>query len=128
MLILCLYYCVHLLVRVQFITQPNNLTVCPGDVAVFTCEVDTHGSDIVAARWQILQQGLGFVFLPFHVNMTNHMQEDKLTSRLMVTNITSDDNGTTYRYYIARHVFSYSAQLIVAGTYVCTACIIYTSA
>ena len=116
-----MFYSVYLLVRVKFITQPSNLTVCSGDFAVFTCEVDIDGSDITAARWEILSQDNGFVFvsnLPFRNNMTNHMHEDTLTSRLTITNITSDDNGTTYRCRITDQVTSYTAQLIVAGMYV----------
>jgi len=111
---------VYLLVGVQFITQPSNLTICLGDVAVFTCEVDTNGIEITVAQWQVLQQDLGFVSVsniipPFQINITNYIHEDTLTSRLMIANITSDYNGTTYRCYITPHVVSYTAQLIVAG-------------
>ena len=117
-----MYYCLYLLVTVEFITHPSNLTVCSGGVAVFTCEVNRNGFPITAAVWQIFRQNHSFVSvsnLQFH-SMTNTLQVDKdtLTSRLTVTNITSNNNGSIYRCFITKNATSYTAQLAVAGKYV----------
>ena len=110
----------------EFISQPSNVTVCTGGVAVFTCVVDKNGVSINNAGWQRFSQNYGFLsisFLPFHTSNVL-VSGDTLTDRLTVTNLTYNNNEDIYRCRITDDVVSDMAYLIVAGSYCITCSIV----
>ena len=80
-------------------TQPSDVTVCTGGVAVFTCVVDRNGTNITSdvLIWQQIRVGGSTSTLSTSIrgvpfNITTTISGDILTSTLTITGVT-DNNG-----------------------------------
>ena len=85
---------------VTVITQPDNITVCEGGTAVFTCEMDILNVDVslVEVKWlrtredqnlniTVNTQGLR------RLNVNNSISQGTLTSAFVITDVRSSDIG-----------------------------------
>ena len=113
-------------------TQPSDVTVCTGGVAVFTCVVDRNGTGIISddVMWQQMRMdgiistlSTSLTGIPF--NTTTNISGDILTSILTITGVT-DSNvlGTSlYRCVVNDMMSRNASSLISTGTNCLSMCI-----
>ena len=110
----------HALVTVTIIKQPNNVTVCNGGEAVFSCVIRGPGiarNIITTANWQIMIINFGFVSV---VNNDRHgihqtVRNDTLIERLIITDVSMNDSGVLYRCMVTESVISNNVSIFLAG-------------
>ena len=97
-------------------TQPRDVTVCNGRVAVFTCVVDRNGTNITSNNvvWQQIRVGGHISDLldggPF--NITTTISGEILTSALTITGVTdSNPLGTRLYRCVVNDMMSRNASL-----------------
>ena len=113
----------------KIITQPSDVTVCTGGVAVFTCVLDMNGNgDITSDNviWEQIRVGgsTATIYMltgavPF--NITTTISGDILTSTLLITGVTdSNALGTSLYHCVVNDMMSRNASLhVLSGTCVC---------
>ena len=101
-------------------TQPSDVTVCTGGVAVFTCVVDRNGTNIGTddVMWQQIRMS-GVIStlstsltggVPF--NITTTISGDILTSTLTITGVTDSSSlGTSLYRCVVNDMMSRNASL-----------------
>ena len=106
-------------------TQPSDVTVCTGGVAMFTCEVDRNGTSIISdnVMWQQIRVGGGISTLStlsyreFSFTITATISGDILTSTLTITGVTDSNTLGTSSYRCVVNDMSRNASLhILTGT------------
>ena len=115
-----------LLFTARITTQPSDVTICTGGVAVFTCVVDRNGTNIAGddVMWQLITVG-GRTFtipnrgVPF--NITTTISGDILTSTLTITGATDSNTlGASLYRCVVNDMMSRSAAIHVrTGKSVC---------
>ena len=87
---------------VTVITQPDNITVCEGGTAVFTCEMDSLNVNVslVDAKWWRTREDQNLVNFTINtyalarLNVNNSISQGALTSALIITDVRSTDIGS----------------------------------
>ena len=105
---------------VTIIKQPNNVTVCSGGEAVFSCVISgpyIASNIITAADWQIMTKKFGFVSVlkrDRHI-LYQKVKYDTLIERLIITNVSKADSGSLYRCMVTESVVSRTVTILLAG-------------
>ena len=116
-------FCIHFTARIT--TQPRNVTMCTGGVAVFTCAVDRNGTNTTCddVMWQRIT-GNFIVTLsnrrgPF--NITTTISGDILTSTLTITGATDSNTlGNSLYHCVVSDVKSRNASVhVTTGKSIC---------
>jgi len=103
-------------------TPPSDVTVCTGEVAVFTCVVDRNGIGITSdgVMWQQKRTDTGDISFVPRTLITHNISGDILTSTLTITDATdSNVKGTSsYRCVVpASYLMSRKANInVLTGT------------
>jgi len=115
-------YCTSLLTA-TITTQPSDVTMCTGGVAVFTCVVDRNGTNITSddVMWQQIRVVGATSTLstsnrgvPF--NITTTISGDILTSTLTITGATDSNGlGTSSYHCVVNDMMSRSAVIRVTS-------------
>ena len=123
---------VAIAVNVTVITQPDNITVCEGGTAVFTCVMDIlnvsiNTEDINWWRIRIDHKGLTEITETVtRYTISNDINGHELTSALMITNVRLGDMGPYWPGLIDDNQLCSMAFLsTVNGTYVCVSYVYY---
>ncbi|XP_065910485.1 uncharacterized protein [Dysidea avara] len=104
----------------EIIEQPNDVRVCVGENATFTCTVNgQQREDITSVVWEIMNMNGDFVSVAnrdCHILTKTMNSNGDLTENLTIVNVTMSDNGVQYRCNpIDNHLFSNNVSLIVAA-------------
>ncbi|XP_065910714.1 tyrosine-protein kinase receptor TYRO3-like isoform X2 [Dysidea avara] len=104
-------------------TQPRDVTVCNGGVAVFTCVVDRNSTDITSddVMWQMIRISGGISTLStsltggIRFNITTTISGDILTSIFTITGVTdSSVLGTSSYRCVVNDMMSRNASLYIS--------------
>jgi len=97
-------------------TLPSNVTVCTGGVAVFTCVMDKHGTNITSddLMWEQIRVGGHTSTLRTigSFNITTTISGDTLTSTLTITGATDNNTlGTSLYHCVVSDMISRNAAI-----------------
>jgi len=109
-------FCFHSIARIT--TQPCDVTLCTGGVAVFTCIVDRNGTTITSGNvmWEQIRVGGGTTTLSNRnfFSITTTISEDILNSTLIITGATDSNTlGTSLYRCVLGDMMSRSAAIHV---------------
>jgi len=117
----CVNVCLSYTARIT--TQPSDVTLCTGGVAVFTCVVDRNGTYITSndVMWKQIRRGGSTLTLSTSINrgvpfnITTTISGDMLTSTLIITGATdSNTQGISSYRCVVGDMMSRSAALHVS--------------
>jgi len=106
---------------VAITTQPSNVTVCSGGVAVFTCVLSgpsITAEEVTTAGWHIKGIQSGYFLLVSRrsrhtVNTT--VIDGMLFDTLTITNVSHEDEGSQYRCVTTHEVISNVVSITITG-------------